>query len=647
MSDTRLEEKNNVNDRGSYFIEKEKTPIIVRFNIYMPISAILITTNIFLALYLSGAFGFSTNDSTDDKDFQDVEYLTTHDEYLTGPTAPNMLFLIGDDIGFSDISATGGLFDTPNIDELVTGGVQFKDFHTHDSCTPSRVAFLTGRYSWKTGLQYKGVVHGMNTAHIPVDEKTFAEVTREMGYDNYYVGRWGVGYASWDYTPLGRGWDKFAGYFGPEQGYYYHTSKQGDWEDVYDFWDMKEPLLTANESYSEDVFLAKTIEYLDEANDKDKPFTLVYGSQTSHTPMENDDPSNYPPIIWAECEQLDEKYKGREYYCNKVKYLDYVWGVIINYLKETGMWDNMLIFATSDNGAIPYTDTDWYGWGCNWPFRGGKSTYYEGGIKNWAGMTGGLVPSEYRGTTFDSLTHIVDLAATAMRLSMTKSEYEARKSLTGTSKIVDGKNLFSFEHHELIVHNVLPQWVPGTQDPGQFDYAASDGEWKYIVGVWDSSGLGNGWYNFPGYGIIDKFHEDFIWNLAGGNCSHGCLFHMETDPYEYIDLSGDYLEISNYFSQLIDAIHRGGFDDSYHPGQRYEEDYRGRQADGIMRPYLNPIASFEYQERRGLVDNNGDYDYQSFSQFWFGDYEGDGNPFNYDNGYNQVKHDSHLFNKFS
>merc|ERR1719233_1190769 len=197
-------------------------------------------------------------------------------EYLTGAVAPNMLFLLADDIGWADISANGGRFDTPNIDELVTGGIQFTNFYSDALCTPSRMSFLTSRHAWKLGVQYPEVIHGLMTGHIPPDELTFAEVTREMGYDNYYVGRWGVGYASWDYTPLGRGWDKFVGYFGPEGGYYNHSTDHFDeWTDVYDMWYMTDEYIEANMTYSEDLFYDHTIKYLNEAKSAGKPFTLT------------------------------------------------------------------------------------------------------------------------------------------------------------------------------------------------------------------------------------------------------------------------------------------------------------------------------------------------------------------------------------
>jgi len=236
------------------------------------------------------------------------------------------------------------------------------------------------------------------------------------------------------------------------------------------------------------------------------------------------------------------------------------------------------------------------------------------------------VPKEYQGTTFDELTHISDIAATAMRLSMTQSDFEARGSLTGTSKIVDGNNLWLFEHHELIIYNVLPQLIPSSCSRDELDYAATDGEWKFIMGTWDSSGMGNGWYNYPGLGWVDRVNSPDIFSEAGGNCSIGCLFHIVSDQYEYHDVSSDYPEIMDYFNFLLDAIYRGGFDDSYHSGQPFEYDYRGVQADGILRPYLNPDSLDEYHERLSSISSVDKYNYQNFSLFWIGEYGAD-SPF--------------------
>jgi len=634
MSHAQLEENTNHPGPSNYVIDKEKAKTPPYCNIWLIVSTLLFITIIFLALGLFGVFDTSSSSSSTDATVAEstvslhVSPESQDPDYLTGSVAPNMLFLLADDIGWADVSVNGGKFDTPNIDELLTSGVQFTNFYSQALCTPSRMAFLTGRYAWKLGVQYPEVIHGMMTGHIPADEKTFAEVTKEAGYDNYYVGRWGVGYASWLYTPLGRGWDKFVGYFGPEGGYYNHTTDHFDeWYGVYDMWDMKDPYVEANMTYSEDIFLKHTIQYLEEAAKSDKPFTLTYAAQTAHAPIDDDWPTFYPPIVWDECEEEDSTYIGREYFCNKVKYLDYTWGVLVDYLKDSGLWDNMLIFITSDNGALPYTEEDLYSdWGCNWPYRGGKVTHFEGGIKVWAGMTGGLVPDEDQGTTFDSLAHITDFAASAMRLSMTETAFNERDTLTGTSKIVDGKNLFSLEHHELIVHNVKPHYIPSWMREASFDYGATDGEWKYLMGVADSAAQANGWYNFPGFGVINKASDYKTYQFAGGNCSHGCLFHLETDPFEYHDLSDEYEEITEYFDDLINAIYSGGFDYSYHPGQPYEEDYRGWMADNILRPYLNVDAVDAYDKRAHSTDETGYYDYANAPLSWSSDYDNE-NPF--------------------
>jgi len=551
------------------------------------------------------------------------------DSYLTGDVAPNIIFLVADDIGWADISHNDGEFSTPNIDEILEGGVEFTQFYSHALCTPSRMAFLTGRLAWKLGSQYQEVIHGMMAGHIPDDEMTYAEVTKEMGYDNYYVGRWGVGYASWDMTPLARGWDKFMGYFGPEGGYYNHTTDHfNEWLGVYDMWDMQDAYIDANMTYSEDLFLDRSLVYLEEARLSGNPFTLTYAAQTAHAPIDDDWPTFYPPTIWTECEQADPKYIGREYYCNKVKYLDNNWGIIIDYLKTNDMWDNTIIFMTSDNGALPYTEQGaWLDWGCNWPLRSGKVTNYEGGIKVWAGMTGGLVPEELRGTTVDDLTHIVDFATTAMRLSMTKSEYEARATLTGTNKVVDGNNLFDFEHHDLLIHNILPHYIPTWVHEDDNNYAATDGEWKFMRGFVDSSALGAGWYNIPGEGTITVDNSPFVFRNAGGYCAKGCLFHLTTDPNEFTDVASEYPEVMDYFIDVIDAIYQGGLDEDYHTGQPYEEDYRGYQADNILRPYLSAAAITDYLNRSVTTNSNFTYDYAYYTLSWEGDYDGVNSPF--------------------
>jgi len=172
----------------------------------------------------------------------------------------------------------------------------------------------------------------------------------------------------------------------------------------------------------------------------------------------------------------------------------------------------------------------------------------------------------------------------------------------------------------------VPSWVHEEDS----NYAATDGEWKYYVGFEESSVLGTGWYNIPDEGMITDKNYPTVVDDAGGYCIDGCLFHLTSDPNEYIDVSTDYPEITAYFVDLLDAVYQGGFDEDYHPGQPYEEDYRGYQADNILRPYLSAAAINDYLNRTATVDSNFTYDYATYHLSWEGDYDGVNSPFESD-----------------
>merc|ERR1712241_439100 len=90
---------------------------------------------------------------------------------------------------------------------------------------------------------------------------------------------------------------------------------------------------------------------------------------------------------------------------------------------------------------------------------------------------------------------------------------------------------------------------------------------------------------------------------------------MPDDPSETRDLSAEYPEIQAYFNDVIQAIWRGGFDEDYHPGQNYDEDYRGWNSDNILRPYLSRAAQSSYEDRT-LAVNHDTFDYDSFPPTW-------------------------------
>ncbi|MBV9158677.1 MAG: sulfatase-like hydrolase/transferase, partial [Acidobacteriaceae bacterium] len=145
-------------------------------------------------------------------------------------TRPNIVFIIADDMGFSDLGCYGSEIDTPNLDALAKNGLQFTDFHNSPRCCPSRAALMTGMYSHQAGMgmmtsdygryPYPGYVGDLSQTCV-----TIAEALKAGGYTTLMTGKWhltplDVGVHNY---PLQRGFDRYYGiidgaasYFDPE-----------------------------------------------------------------------------------------------------------------------------------------------------------------------------------------------------------------------------------------------------------------------------------------------------------------------------------------------------------------------------------------------------------------------------------------------
>ncbi len=108
-------------------------------------------------------------------------------------TKPNILFLVIDDLGMTDLSYKGAEYSTPVIDELARNGIDFTRYYTHEVCTPTRAAIMTGKYAWKTGLQMPDTLMPTCTGHIPFDTPTLAELLKKQGYETHMMGKWHLG----------------------------------------------------------------------------------------------------------------------------------------------------------------------------------------------------------------------------------------------------------------------------------------------------------------------------------------------------------------------------------------------------------------------------------------------------------------------
>ncbi|MDN5746917.1 MAG: arylsulfatase [Pseudonocardia sp.] len=219
------------------------------------------------------------------------------------PGAPNVLFIVLDDVGFGGLSCYGGMIDTPNIDRIAANGLRYTQWHTTALCSPTRSCLLTGRNHTMNGMACitegaGGFPNG--NAHIPPECATIAEMVVERGFSTAAVGKWHLtaedemNMAStrrnW---PLGRGFDRFYGFLGAETNQWYPDL-------VHDNHPI-EPPATPDQGYHLSVDLTdKAISYIDDvkAIAPDRPVYLYYAPGCAHAP-------HHVPREWA------ERYRGR------------------------------------------------------------------------------------------------------------------------------------------------------------------------------------------------------------------------------------------------------------------------------------------------------------------------------------------------
>ena len=259
---------------------------------------------------------------------------------------PNIIFILMDDMGYSDLSCYGAKsVSTPNIDSLANQGLKFTNFHTAASiCSPSRAAFLTGAYPQRCGL-YMGInrnreAHwflGLNPAEI-----TIAEQCKRAGYKTLMVGKWHLGHED-KFSPQNQGFDS---YYGAPENMGHSKLFLDEKEVIYEETPLKKLA---------SLYTAKVVEHV--RNHKDQPFFLYFSHNYPHTPFKPSD-----------------KFKGSSESGDRgdvIQEVDWGIGEMLKALDEENILDNTVIVFTSDNGA---TNNKF-----NLPFRGTKYVSLEGG----------------------------------------------------------------------------------------------------------------------------------------------------------------------------------------------------------------------------------------------------------------------------
>lgn len=305
-------------------------------------------------------------------------------------TKPDIIIILNDDMGFSDIGCYGGEIETPNLDRLAAGGLRYSQFYNTARCSPSRASLLTGLHPHQTGigiLTYdtgpEGYAGDLNRRCV-----TIAEVLKEAGYSTYLSGKWHVAKNLTEPTdswPMQRGFDKFFGtIIGAGSFYHPTTLTRGNESADHEARDNPEFFYT-------DAISDQAADFIREHHREtpDKPLFQYVAYTAPHWPLHahEEDIAKYKGrfddgwdklreqrlerlvragIIhpnwllterdptqpaWEDAEQKEWLLRCMEVYAAQIDRMDQGIGRILKALEETGRLDNTFLLFLSDNGA--------------------------------------------------------------------------------------------------------------------------------------------------------------------------------------------------------------------------------------------------------------------------------------------------------
>jgi arylsulfatase A-like enzyme len=356
---------------------------------------------------------------------------------------PNILFIVGDDMGYADVGVHGCKdIPTPNIDAIAKAGVRCTNGYVScPYCSPTRAGLLTGRYQTRFGHEFNPGGKGRDIG-LPLTETTVADRLKAAGYATGLVGKWHLGED--ERHPQKRGFDEFFGFLG---GAHPYIAGKGV------------PILRgttdADEmSYLTDALGREAVAFIDKH--KAKPFFLYLAFNAVHTPMQATD---------ARLKKFESiKDPTRRTYAAMMLAMDEAIGKVLDKIRREKLEEDTLVCFISDNGGPTMQGTTING-STNTPLRGSKRTTLEGGIRvpffvAWKGT----LPA---GKTYDKPVIQLDLSATALAAAAIAVKPEWK---------LDGVNLGPFlkgESGRSQPHDAL-YWRFGNQ------MAMRQGDWKLV-----------------------------------------------------------------------------------------------------------------------------------------------------------------------
>lgn len=443
---------------------------------------------------------------------------------------PNILIIMADDMGYSDLGSYGGEVETPVLDHLAEEGLRYRQFYNAARCCPSRAALMTGLYPHQAGMGWMAAADlGTPQYQGSINDQciTIAEALKPAGYNTYMTGKWHltnerqIDGRVLDTWPAQRGFDRYFGIIPGGANYFTPTVYSNNHA-------YKAP----DNFYLTNAISDTTVKFLEQHFDqpRKKPFFMYVAYTAPHWPLHalrkeidkykqrylrgwdvirgqrlekqvenglfpagtavHDRDPDVPAWKELPAEKQEEMAMRMAIYAAQIDIMDQGIGRIINALKAAGELENTLIFFLSDNGAcaefisngeskaVDGSRNTFESYRINWanvssaPFREYKHFTHEGGIAtplivHWPA---GIEPA-LQGTFVSEYGHITDLMATCIEVAG-----------TGYPESYDGREL-----HPLAGKSLLPHFSGQTRHRGpvfwehEANIALRDGKWKLVA----------------------------------------------------------------------------------------------------------------------------------------------------------------------
>lgn len=424
------------------------------------------------------------------------------------------MFIV-DDLGWANVGYNNPAnVKTPTADSLASDGITLHRHYTFQWCAPTRAAFMTGRLPYHV-LQ--------TTNHVDRGFSMLPAKLKQVGYQTHQIGKWHLGLTNSWMTPVGRGFDSSLGYLQGSEDHYTQVASYADGCKGIDLYRSTGPAYGYNGTYSSFLYTREVDRVVEAHVPANGPLMMYVALQVMHAP--NAVPVQYSDIYPSPQYSSDYAvYNGMGYAA------DHVLRNTTLALKNKGLWDNTLLLYSSDNGG-PSGNTVSGKAANNWPLRGGKQTAWEGGVRVAAFVSGGFLPAAVRGSFRDGYIHACDWYPTFIALAGGDPTDENARGVPA----VDGVDMWPYLSGNVSASPREEILGASEPNPGR----------KFGASPW-----WHGWMIAGDYKLILGLQSYAMWmapvypNSTTNHalevpfeCGSGCLFNIQTDPSERVNLA--------------------------------------------------------------------------------------------------------------